>query len=405
MTNTKQSFTELISPISEDEFFSLHHDKKHLHIPARDPNKFAEAMSWEILTNLLNMTSIWSSTSLAVYLDTSPIPAEQYCRQAIDRNNQPSLQPDAEKIKNWLKRGASLVANDIDALWPGTSAISEALERRTGGRAQANLYCSWNQHQAFETHFDNHEVFAIHIAGEKVWRIYEGRLENPISDEATKNLDKEYHKKNRGPLLAEITLRPGDLLYIPRGQYHDALASSDGAIHLSFGLTHIIGYDILQLLFEHAMSNPLFRSNIPLPEKGVKSRKEWVKKLTNGLQKIANSSELHKNLDAYRNTFRYYRGGFNLPEDAYSKTNDDHFEVVVRSLKVLKKNNKFILESAKGEVAIPNGLEDPISWIVKKGNFSLNQLISEHPTLTNDDCDKLISNLVTMKAIAPSEVS
>jgi hypothetical protein len=78
---------------------------------------------------------------------------------------------------------------------------------------------------------------------------------------------------------------------------------------------------------------------------------------------------------------------------------------VVRSLKVLKKNNKFILESAKGEVAIPNGLEDPISWIVKKGNFSLNQLISEHPNLTNDDCDKLISNLITMKAIAPSEVS
>ena len=75
MTNIKESFAEIISPISEDKFFSLYHDKKHLHIPANEPNKFAEAMSWEILTNLLNMTTIWSSTSLAVYLDTSPIPS------------------------------------------------------------------------------------------------------------------------------------------------------------------------------------------------------------------------------------------------------------------------------------------------------------------------------------------
>jgi ribosomal protein L16 Arg81 hydroxylase len=401
MTNIKESFAELISPISEDEFFSLYHDKKYLHIPATDPNKFAEAMSWEILTNLLNMTSIWSSTSLAVYLDTTPIPADQYCRQAIDRNNQSSLQPDAEKVKNWLKRGASLVANDIDALWPGTSAISDALEKSTGGRAQANLYCSWNQHQAFETHFDNHEVFAIHIAGEKIWRVYEGRLENPISDEATKNLSKEYHKKNRGPLLEEITLRPGDLLYIPRGQYHDALASSDSAIHLSFGLTHIIGYDILQLLFEQAMANPLFRSNIPLPAKGAEARKKWIKKLISNLQNISISSELHGNLDAYTKTFRYFRGGFNLPEDAYSNANNDRYTVVVSSLKVLKKNNKFILQSEKGGVAIPYGLESPISWIIKKGNFSLEDLISEHPKLTNDDCDKLISNLLAMKAIAP----
>ena len=401
MTNIKESFAEIISPISEDKFFSLYHDKKHLHIPANEPNKFAEAMSWEILTNLLNMTTIWSSTSLAVYLDTSPIPADQYCRQAVDRNNHSSLQPDAEKVKSWLKRGASLVANDIDALWPGTSAISNALEKRTGGRAQANLYCSWNQHQAFDTHFDNHEVFAIHIAGEKIWRIYEGRLKNPISDEATNSLSKEYHIKNRGPLLEEITLRPGDLLYIPRGQYHDALASSDGAIHLSYGLTHIIGYDILQLLFEQAMADPLVRSNIPLPEEGIEGRKKWIKKILNKLQNISTSAELQRNLDAYIKDFCYYRGGFNLPEDAYSKTNNDKFTVVVSSLKVIEKNNKFILQSEKGGVEIPHGLESPISWIIKKGNFSLEQLISEHPKLSNDQCEKLISNMVAMKAIAP----
>ena len=235
MSNRIRSFADLIAPVTEAEFFATYHDRQFLHVRAPDAEKFADVMSWDILTNMLNMTSIWSPTSLGVFLDTTAIPAEQYCRQAVDRNNQQALQPDAEKIKSWLRRGASLVANDVDTLWPGTAAAANALEQRLGGRAQSNLYCSWAQHQAFDTHFDTHEVFALHVAGEKVWRIFEGRLDNPIASEDFKSHGPEYHDAHRGAVTAEVTMQPGDLLYIPRGQYHDALASSDGAIHLSFG--------------------------------------------------------------------------------------------------------------------------------------------------------------------------
>src|SRR3546814_12960582 len=34
-----------------------------------------------------------------------------------------------------------------------------------------------------------------------------------------------------------IRMQPGDLLYIPRGRYHDALASENGALHIAFGVT------------------------------------------------------------------------------------------------------------------------------------------------------------------------
>ncbi len=113
-------------------------------------------------------------------------------------------------MKRWLRRGASLVANDIDTLWPGTAAAADALERRLGGKVQSNLYCSWNQHQAFDTHFDTHDIFALHCAG---------------------------------------------------------------AIHLAFGLTYIIGIDVLTMLFEQAMSGPLSRTNAPLPEAGPGGRR------------------------------------------------------------------------------------------------------------------------------------
>jgi hypothetical protein len=142
MANRISSFAEIIAPVTEAEFFQTFHDRHFLYVPAPEPDKFADVISWDIFTNMLNMTSIWSSASLGVCLDTKMIPAEQYCREAVDRNNQPSLQPDAEKVKRWLRQGASLVANDIDTLWPGTAAAADALERRLGGKVQSNLYCS-----------------------------------------------------------------------------------------------------------------------------------------------------------------------------------------------------------------------------------------------------------------------
>lgn len=402
MSNRIRSFADLIAPVTEAEFFATYHDRQFLHVRAPDAEKFADVMSWDILTNMLNMTSIWSPTSLGVFLDTTAIPAEQYCRQAVDRNNQQALQPDAEKIKSWLRRGASLVANDVDTLWPGTAAAANALEQRLGGRAQSNLYCSWAQHQAFDTHFDTHEVFALHVAGEKVWRIFEGRLDNPIASEDFKSHGPEYHDAHRGAVTAEVTMQPGDLLYIPRGQYHDALASSDGAIHLSFGLTHIIGVDVMTLLFEQAMLDPQFRTNMPLPETGPEGRRDWLNILADRLNEIAKSDELAEALDSYRQAFHYNRGGFDLPANAYDRPAEERFDVILQSLKVVNTDGKSILQSATGSVAIPDGLADPISWIIVIGNFSIAELAAEFPQLGDGPLESLISSLAAMKAIAPA---
>ncbi|MDH3738322.1 MAG: cupin domain-containing protein [Alphaproteobacteria bacterium] len=402
MSNRIRSFQDLIAPMSEDEFIATYHNKRFLHVRATVADKFADVMSWEILTSMLNMTSIWSPTSLGVFLDTQPIPAEQYCRPAVDRNNQQSFQPDAEKVKSWLRRGASLVANDVDTLWPGTAAAADALEQRFGGRAQSNLYCSWNQHQAFDTHFDTHDVFALHVAGEKVWRIFEGRLDNPIASEDFKSLGAEYHDAHRGTVAAEITLRPGDLLYIPRGQYHDALASSDGAIHLSFGLTHIIGIDVMTMLFEHVMSDPLFRTNMPLPEAGPQGRRDWLNGLAGRLNEIAKSDTLANALETFRQEFRYYRGGFDLPADALDQSSDDRFGVIVTSLEIVKTQGKHILRSDKGAVEVPDEFAGPISWIIAQGNFSVAELAAEYPQLGDEPREKLVSSLAAMKTIAPA---
>lgn len=402
MANRIDTFADLIAPISEEEFFAEYHDKKPLHIPAPAPDKLDDVMTWETLSAILNMTAIWSPSNLRLFLDTEAIPVEKYCRPAIDRNHQQTMQPDSERVISWLQRGASIVANDIDTLTPGLAAATNALETRLGAKVQSNLYCSRETHQAFPTHFDTHEVFALHVAGEKVWNIYEGRLENPIANDAYKNVDDAFNEKNRGALKEAITLRPGDVLYIPRGQYHDALASSEGCIHLSLGVTHVIGIDVMTLLFEHALADPAIRSNIPLIGSSDAARKAWVDNLVDQVAKIGKSEAFQSSIAPMHDEFHYHRGGFDLPGDALSNDADPRFEVSVKNLKIVRQKGKALLESPKGHAPIPDDFVDPVTWIVDMGRFTAGEFADAFPGLDTAARTKLIKDLSSMRVIAPA---
>jgi len=51
-------------------------------------------------------------------------------------------------------------------------------------------------------------------------------------------------------MIDQITLKPGDLLYSPRGQYHDALASKSSSIHLAFGLSYFKPIDLMAIMWK-----------------------------------------------------------------------------------------------------------------------------------------------------------
>jgi len=290
------------------------------------------------------------------------------------------------------------VANDIDTLTPGLISAANALEERLGGKVQSNLYCSWNQHQAFATHFDTHEVFALHVAGEKTWRVYEGRLDNPIASDTFQNLDDDFHAAHRGAVAEEITLKPGDILYIPRGQYHDALASSDGCIHLSFGVTHIIGFDVMTLLFERAMTEPLFRQNLPPDDDAARA---WIAQMVARLSEFGESEEIWSAIHDFRGSFEYQRGGFALPADALQDNPVDRFKVTTASLQVVRESGRAVMKTSKGSVPIPENVVDPVEWIARKQDFSGAELEASFPKMDPVERKKLVQDLVGMRVLAP----
>lgn len=308
------SLASILQPMSPEDFFAGAHDRVPVHIPG-DPDKFLYAMSWDAMSDLLNQTAIWSPASLQLYLDGQPVPAPEYASQGVTRDGAPGLLVDLDRVRGWIGRGASVVLNDIETLTPGMKEIARVLGSEPGGKVQGNLYCSWRAHQAFPVHFDTHDVFAMQIAGDKRWRIYQQHFKDPINHPEFKALDQAYHDKHCGAISQEFVMTPGDMVYIPRGFYHDAIAETDATLHLSFSVVPVIGLDLISAVFERAVHDEVFRKAIPDPDRDEKATEQHLVRLAGRFRELVREKEFQgKFVDAMRG-YRYPRQQIKLPDD------------------------------------------------------------------------------------------
>jgi bifunctional lysine-specific demethylase and histidyl-hydroxylase MINA len=383
----------IVAPFPLSKFRAEVLGQKPVHIPGT-PEKAAQVMNWAKLNRLLGMTSIWSAASLQLALDRKIVAPEQYCRRAVGRDGRELWQPVPDKVTEFVRRGASILANDIDALDPALNAFAAAIEAELGARVQANLYCSRAERQGFDAHFDTHDVFAFHIAGEKTWNLYEGRADRPIAHPVFKTLGQPHHDRAKGRVAQEVTLRPGDLLYIPRGTYHDALARSDATIHIAFGATYPIGLDLFDLLRERAIADPLFRANLPQPQDGA-ALKAATEALASRIAELARATELRGAIEGLSAGWRAAAAPYRLPvapaEVAFRKRATD--------LEVVRVGDRFGLKSPKGVVPIPAGQEAAMRWVLSRDAFQESEFRSSFPSLEGHSAGKFLADLARMGVI------
>lgn len=55
-------------------------------------------------------------------------------------------------------------------------------------------------------------------------------------------------------------MRPGDVLYLPRGWYHDALATEGASLHVTYSVAPLYGGILFRLLEPAALQDPAFRA-------------------------------------------------------------------------------------------------------------------------------------------------
>jgi len=294
-----------------------------------------------------------------------------------------------------LGKGASMVLNEVDQLTPGLRAAAGALETALNGKAQGNLYCSWKAHPAFGSHFDTHDVFAIHVAGEKVWNIYQRHFVDPIAHPRFKNLDHGFDEANKGTLEQQVRLTPGDLLYLPRGFYHDALAESQAAVHIAFGVTFPIGLDLIAPLHAKLVEDELFRARLPTGDRA--SFDEHVIALADRLSMLAKDPAVSGQLSSIAGNFRYDRTELTLPDEGGIGSS---YRVDLPDMRIATVAGQRCMVRKQQAVPIPAGLEQPIVWILDEGTFKEADLAAAHPELPIEKLQQLLQNLRKMDVIS-----
>lgn len=132
-----------------------------------------------------------------------------------------------------IEEGATLVLNKINSRIPEVNDVCRQVSKYLGVKCNANGYAAFGGDGSFGKHWDTHDVFAIQIVGKKLWKIYSPTFEKPLAHQNSKDYTRDCPTS---PVL-EVILEPGDVLYLPRGWWHEALPiPTEESFHIAVGL-------------------------------------------------------------------------------------------------------------------------------------------------------------------------
>ena len=373
------------------DFFNIHFGKKYLH-KSNFVNDIENTMNITILENLLSKTNIWNNKNFLMMLDQKKLNYIDYSSLNIDISGN-NYRPNVDKVQKLVSKGASIILNDIEKYNSGLLKIATELQKLTNGRCQGNLYFSMASHKAFGPHFDMHDVFAVHFEGEKIWNIYENIEKNPINH-GIFNLSLEERTRRAGNLVEQVTLKPGDLLYIPRGQFHDALASKNGAIHIAFGLTYFKPIDLMSSLWEKFILNDFMRSDVK-KDSGKEDLKILLTRFSKELNSILNSADTLAVLTNDIKNWPYEIIEYSINEVVFNGVNYD----VNQAVKFEKKSDKSYLRSGNDVVEVPYKFSKITEYILETKSVNNKALIRTFKNTPQKIIDECIESLKKMKVL------
>ena len=145
-------------------------------------------------------------------------------------------QLDDTALLRLFAEGHSLVLQGLHRTHPPLLDFSQELAADLGHPVQVNAYVTPAQSTGFSAHYDVHDVFVLQIAGEKRWRMHPPVHPHPLRDQPWQDRSDAVAAAATAQPHLEVTLRPGDSLYVPRGWLHAATALGGVSTHVTVGV-------------------------------------------------------------------------------------------------------------------------------------------------------------------------
>lgn len=232
--------SSLITPLTIDAFLDSYYAKS-AYYSAGDSTRFQDLFQWSDVNDLLSNTRA-GDTSINLVGKGKKVPFVS-----------------VSVLRQQISDGQTIEIDNLQEVDPAIRGICDACSADFNTEVNINAYVSHPSAQGFNLHYDLQDVFIVQTEGIKRWYVYEPSELWPTEQ----GIIEEEAPENTSPYL-DIELKPGDVLYIPRGHWHKAIAV-EPCVHLTVTVPFTNGVGFLTHVVEQLSKvHPIFRKDLPI---------------------------------------------------------------------------------------------------------------------------------------------
>jgi hypothetical protein len=153
-----------------------------------------------------------------------------------------------------LRNGATLIVRELQESSDAMRRLAAELEWTLRESVMVNASAAWRMTSGSAARWNDHDTFILQIAGREKWNVYADNRPYPIGPDG--------HEPPGRPEWSG-TVEEGDVLYIPRGWWHEAHSLEEPCLHLTVGVRNRTGLNYLEWLTRRLAASELFRRDLP----------------------------------------------------------------------------------------------------------------------------------------------
>ena len=385
-----ENFSDCIHPISNSDFISDYWENELLYIKRDNKNFYDAIFSIYSFDTVLEYGKP-KGGNLRVVKNQEPLLPTKY------ENTDGSL--NLNQIYAAYADGYTVVINEMNKYCAPINNLVHNMRHSLSHNVKANAYLTPANQKALSPHYDTHDVFVLQISGKKHWHFYDDtNFKTPLL-----NSFQPIFKPEQLSGKKEVTVKAGDLMYIPRGLPHEAYTSDESSLHLTIGVYPIQYVDVFAKAFQSLAQQDIdLRKALPVgflnfsEEEKTKLKGELTTKFKDKLRQIFESDNLESTLFLINDKFR----------NEVPPKSDGHFAQLDKipkltlDTKVTKRDNmptKVLQDGFFSRIMFPgNVIKGPATiapifdYIAKSDNF----FIKDIPKVNDENKLKLAKRLI-----------
>ena len=242
LSDARDALQQVLHQVNYDDFFNIYVGKKPLVIKNSNSHR-ASLGGTSVRQTLLSDHHRYAPTLTC----HSHAPKQLPPTASAVANAQAFYQ----LITEYFKRDYTVRIPDVTGLSPELTHFTRALEKIVQSPVSVVVFWS-HQGAAAPIHDDEVDVIVIQLEGTKRWFISEEPPSLPTRWKKAGSLPPQMQR------YQTVDVKPGDLIYLPRGTVHTVQSTSE-SIHLSIGFVPVTVRDTVHAVLDH-----LAEVNLPL---------------------------------------------------------------------------------------------------------------------------------------------